>query len=267
MNVVITGASSGIGRALALIFARHGHSVLAVARREELLLSLCREMVEWGAPVAAYLVQDLTSPGAAQKVFEAAMHDLGRVHVLINNAAMSPYQYFHDLHATHLHQILALNIQVLTELCVLFLPHMLAHGEPSRLVNVSSVGGYAPLPRLAVYSASKHYVRILTNILRREYRRSNIKVCGLYPGGTLTEFPELAGQGLRPFARRTMHTPGQVAGIAYPAILKGRRIIVPGFINQAGVLLGTLLPFPFSMRLTELIYDHNIEPVEPKYPL
>jgi short-subunit dehydrogenase len=144
---------------------------------------------------------------------------------------------------------------------------MLAHGEPSHVVNVGSVGGYAPLPKFAVYTGSKHYVRIFTNLLSYEYRGSNIRVSALHPGGTLTEFPVLAGQRVKKPALKTMLTPEQVAEIAYPAILKGKRVIVPGAINQLAVLMGKLLPFPWAMRVMEFIYEQNVEQTAPTYPL
>ncbi len=185
---------------------------------------------------------------------------------MINNAGMSPYQKFGELSYGHVRQTLDLNIRALTELCHLFMPHMLAHGEPSHVVNVGSVGSYAPLPRFSVYSGSKHYVRIFTNLLQHEYRRTNIRVSGLYPGGTLTEFPELAGQKIKEFARRTMLTPEQLAEKAYPAILRGQRVIIPGISNKLAAFLGKVLPFPWSMGLMEFIYDHSMEPIPPAYP-
>lgn len=266
MNVVITGASSGIGKALAVTFARNGHAVLVAARREERLLSLCQELTAaYGASVHC-LALDITTPGAPQALFAEAARVFGTVHVLVNVAGMSPYQEFRELNYSHLCQILNLNIRAITELCYLFMRHMLTHGEPSHVVNVSSVGGYAPLPRFAVYTGSKHYLRAFTNLLNYEYRGTNIQVSGLYPGGTLTEFPELAGQQIKPFAQKTMMTPEQVAEIAYPAILKGKRVIVPGTINQLAVLMGKLFPFPLAIRITRLIYDRSMTPTPPTYP-
>jgi short-subunit dehydrogenase len=266
MNAVITGASSGIGRALAKTFARKGHAVLAVARRRERLEELSRSAAEEGAAPVSILPLDLTAPGAPQAVLEEAVRVFGKVNILVNNAGMSPYQEFRELRYDHLRQILALNIRALTELCHFFLPHMLAHGESARLVNVSSVGGYAPLPKLSVYSGSKHFVRVFTNLLNRECRRTNVRVCGLYPGGTLTEFPPLAGQKPKRIAGYGMHTPEQVAGIAYPAILAGRRVIIPGVMNQLAALAGKVLPFPLAIRLTEFIYDLSVKQVETRYP-
>lgn len=265
MNVVITGASAGIGRALAEKFAQNGHAVLAVARRQDRLEDLCREMAQEGAAPVYCLALDLTTPEAPQALFEHAMKLFGRVHVLVNNAGMSPYQHFREMSPRHLRQTLALNIQVLTELCHLFIPHMLAHGEPSHLVNVGSVGAYAPLPRFAAYTGSKHYVRAFTNLLWYECRGSNIQVSALHPGGVLTEFPRLAGQGLKKTALKNMMTPEQLAEIAYPAILKGRRVIVPGGLYKLTVLLGKLLPFSWAIRLTATVYERTIEPIEPTY--
>jgi short-subunit dehydrogenase len=266
MHAVITGASSGIGRALVTTFAQNGHPVLAVARREDRLSSLVQELAGSHAAPVHSLALDITSPGAPSRILEEAVRVFGKVHVLINAAGMSPYQEFRELNYRHLGQILALNIRSLTELCYFFMPHMLKHGEPSRVVNVGSVGSYAPLPRFSVYTGSKHYVRAFTNLLAHEYRGTNIRVSGLYPGGALTEFPQLAGQRIKEFARRTMPTPEQVAEKAYPAILKGKRVIVPGFVNQLGVLMGKLFPFPWAIGVTTFIYDQAIDPVAPTYP-
>ncbi|MGD8855236.1 MAG: SDR family NAD(P)-dependent oxidoreductase, partial [Chloroflexota bacterium] len=128
MNVVITGASSGIGRALVRTFAQEGHAVLAVARREERLRALCQDIDEEYRASVDYLALDITSEGAPQAVFEEASRLFGAVHVLINVAGMSPYQKFHELDIVHLRQIIALNVRALTELCHFFLSHMLAHG-------------------------------------------------------------------------------------------------------------------------------------------
>lgn len=267
MNVTITGASSGIGRALAVTFASKGHAVLAVARREERLHALHQEVAEKHQATLCYLPLDITAQDAPQALFEEAVRVFGKIHVLINAAGMSPYQEFRELDHRHLCQILALNIQSLTLLCHLFMPHMLAHGEPSHLVNVGSVGAYAPLPRLAVYSGSKHYIRAFTNILSYEVRRTNIKVSALHPGGTLTEFPALAGQMIKKAAQKTMMTPEEVAERAYPAILKGQRVIIPGTINKLAVLMGKLFPFPWAMRVMDLIYRQSMDQAPPTYPL
>ncbi len=267
MNVVITGASSGIGRAMVKTFTRNGHAVLAVARREERLLELCQEMAEKHGATVHCLTLDITSQYAPQTLYEEAIRVFGKVHVLINNAGMSPYQEFHEFNSGYLYQIISLNILSLTELCHLFMPHMLTHGEPSHVVNVGSVGSYAPLPKFSVYTGTKHYVRIFTNLLYHEYRGSNIRVSALHPGGTLTEFPVLAGQRVKKFAQKTMMTPEQVAEKAYPAILKGKRVIIPGTIDKIAVLMGKLLPFPWAIRLMEFVYKQNVDQTTPTYPL
>jgi short-subunit dehydrogenase len=187
--------------------------------------------------------------------------------VLINNAVVSPYQEFRNLSSSHLRQVLALHIRSLTELCYLFMPHMLDHGKESHIVNVSSVGGYAPLPRFAVYTGSKHYVRAFTNMLNYEYQGTNIHVSALYPGGTMTEFLGLAGQQVTQLALKSMMTPEQVAEFAYPAILKGKRVIIPGSINKMAVLVGKLFPFPIAVRIMKFVYDRSIKPAPPTYPL
>jgi len=267
MNVVITGASAGIGRAYVETFSKRGHAVLAVARRKERLQALSQEMVELYGATVHILALDLTSEGGSQTLLDAAVLVFGNVHMLINNAGMSPYQEFQDLEHCHLCQIISLNIQSLTELCHKFIPHMLAHGEPSHLVNVGSVGAYAPLPYFSVYSGSKHYARIFTNMLHHEYHGSNIKISAVHPGGILTEFAELAGQDIKESTKKAMMTAEEMAEKTYPAIIKGKRVIVPGGIYKIAVLMGKILPFPLMIQIMELIYHQGMDKVEPTYPV
>jgi len=264
VNVIITGASSGIGRALAAKFALEGHRVMAVARREARLEALAEEMAAQGAEVIPYAL-DITTSRAPAELLDEAVRVFGRVHVLVNNAGMSPYQRFTELSAVHVRQAIELNVRALTELCHAFAPHMLAHGERSHVVNVGSVGGYTPLPNFSVYTGTKHYVRAFTDLLRYELGGTNITVSGLHPGGTVTEFQAGAGQRVTPFAQRTMLKPAQVATRAYPAILKGRRVIIVGFVDKLAVLVGRVLPFPWAIRVMELVYRMNVEKVDPRY--
>jgi short-subunit dehydrogenase len=219
---------------------------------------------EKAAPVHT-TVLDLTSSNAPQSLFGEAIRVFGMVHILVNNAGMSPYQDFHEMKAIHIQQSLQLNIQALTELCHHFIPHMLAHGEPSHIVNLGSVGGYAPLPHFAVYTGSKHYVRILSDQLHFEFRDTNIQVSALHPGGVHSEFAELAGQKINRRAGLVMMAPEDFTAKAYPAILKGKRVIIPGGLNKLTCLIGKILPFPWSIRVMAFLYDQNIEKAPPTY--
>ena len=267
MNIVITGASSGIGKGFVNIFTRHGHAVLATARRENNLQALSQEMLEKYNTEIHTLALDLTLDSAADALFEHAVQTFGKVHMLINNAGMSPYQDFVELNRYHIHQIISLNILALTDLCHLFIPHMLDHGEQSHLVNVGSAGGYAPIPHFSVYDGSKHYTRIFTNMLCWELRGTNIKVSGVHPGGVLSEFNKLAGQDFKKLADLGLMTSDEFAEKTYPAIIKGRRVIVPGGLYKIAVLLGKILPFPISIRIMNLVYNLVMDKVEPTYKI
>ena len=83
----------------------------------------------------------------------------------------------------------------------------------------------------------------------------------------MTEFADLAGQQIKPSARKAMMTPEEVAEVAYPTILKGKRVIVPGCINKIAVLIGKLLPFPAAFWVMRLVYRHSMDKIVPKYPL
>jgi hypothetical protein len=107
---------------------------------------------------------------------------------------------------------------------------------------------------------------VFTNLLHQECKGSNVRVSALHPGGTLTEFLALAGQQMRKSALKGMMTPEQVAEMAYPAILKGKRVIILGSLNKIAAVIGKVLPFPWAIRITSFVYDHNINRVNPTYP-
>ena len=267
MNTIITGASSGIGKALVNMFARNGHAVLAIARREDRLKELSQKLAKENNAIVHPFPMDITTQDASYLINEAAIDLFGKVQILINNAGMSPYQEFYLMNLNHIRQIISLNVLALTELCRLFIPHMLEHGEPSHVVNVGSVGGYAPLPYFSIYNGTKHYVRVFTNMLRYETRKSNIKISTLHPGGTVTEFQALAGERVKQLGRLGMMTPEEVAKIAYPAIMKGKRVIVPGTMSKLAVMIGKFFPFPVAIRVMSLVYSLSIEKTDNNYPI
>ena len=267
MNVVITGASSGIGRALARTFSRKGHAVLAVARREERLLELCRETAEKHEAAVHCLALDITSPGAPQILLEEAVRVFGKVHVLINNAGMSPYQEFHELNSVHLRQILALNIQV---------PHgtlSFVHAPYAGAWGTQSCGERGLRGRVC---AASQICRLCgVQALHPDFHQSALLRVppNQYPGQRASPGRDADGiprpcrstaQKVRPKSHDDSGTGG---GKAYPAILKGRRVIVPGAINKLAVLMGKLFPFPLSIRVMDFIYDQTVDPIAPTYPL
>jgi short-subunit dehydrogenase len=145
------------------------------------------------------------------------------------------------------------------ELCHRFGRHMRAHGKPSYISNVASLAGYQPLPNFAVYAATKHFVRVFSEILRHELANSKVRVSCLCPGGTYTEFSEKNGQAIRESGHAAMMTAQEVARQGIAGMLAGRAVIVPGFLNKITCALPRFIPSGLSITLAERVMKRATE--------
>jgi short-subunit dehydrogenase len=188
---LVTGASSGIGTALARELAQHGHNLVLTARRVAPMEALAAQLRALGA-VATVIPADLSKPGAAVTL----AHDIAErgldIDILVNNAGLGALGRFDRMDPGRIGDMLQINIVALTELTRLLLPAMVARGH-GRIMLVSSVAGFQPGPRMAVYFATKAYVTSLGEALAYELRRTGVSVTVLCPGATDTEFFVVAG--------------------------------------------------------------------------
>jgi uncharacterized protein len=254
--VVVTGASAGIGAALARVFAEHGHELVLVARRENKLDALADEIVAQGRPRPLVLAIDLAQPGAGARIkADLAAHGLEPEYV-VNNAGFGLVGEAAQLdHAEQLAMI-DLNIRSLTELSLAFADTLsrLRGG----LLNVASVAGFIPGPGMAVYYASKAYVLSFSEALHHELARRGVRVTVLCPGPVPTEFQARAGIPRIPFPRTGMPrvvgsnaltcTAEEVAEAGYEGLMRGRRVVVPGLANKAVTTIARLLPRRFVLE-------------------
>src|SRR6185369_15116567 len=182
---IVTGASSGLGRAFALALARRGHPVLAVARRAERLAELVAEAQRAGARIEA-LALDVTSDGAAARIFEAARR-LGEIGWLVNNAGGSTFGRFEAADVGAEQALVRLNCESVVALTGRVLPDLVARGR-GIVLNVASSAGMQPTPGWSVYGASKAFVLAFSEGLYDELRGSGVSVTALAPGPVSTEF-------------------------------------------------------------------------------
>ncbi len=185
-RVLITGASQGIGRALALAAARRGARVLAVARSDDLLRQLADEARAAGGilePVHA----DVTCPDDRRRMVEAALRHFGGLDVLVNNAGVGATGHFAECGPERLRTIMEVNFFALTETTRAFLP-LLRQGQRPAIVNISSIAGKRGIPARSEYSASKFAVQGFSEALRAEMARFGIDVLVVCPGLTRTNF-------------------------------------------------------------------------------
>lgn len=255
-TALVTGASSGIGEALAGELARRGATLIVVARSGERLHALAAEWrAQWGVTVHV-LPQDLGLPGAAARV-AAQVEALGlTVDVLVNNAGFGGFGPFDAQAEPEVRDMLAVNVVALTELTRVFLPGMVRRGR-GRVLNVASTAAFQPGPWMAVYYATKAYVLSFSEALAEELRGTPVRVTALCPGPVATDFmnrSRLGGSRLLsgPVALG-MLSAGQTARIGVNAMLRGQPVVVAGTLNAVLALTPRLLPRAAMTRVMGIL--------------
>ncbi|WAL69090.1 SDR family oxidoreductase [Amycolatopsis cynarae] len=189
---LVTGASSGIGAEFARQFARRGSDLVLVARREDRLTALATELAAEHGVAVTVLACDLAEPGAAAHL-AAQLSDRGlRLTGLVNNAGFGTHGLFVEEEAERLREEIALNVHAVVDLTRTFIDDLRASGR-GVLINVASMAAYTPIPRMAVYGATKAFVLSFTEALWYEHRGTGLRVLALSPGATRTEFFDTAG--------------------------------------------------------------------------
>jgi short-subunit dehydrogenase len=237
---LVTGASSGIGAALARELARHGHDLVLSARSLAPMEALAEELRALAAAVTV-IPADLAKAGAAAALvreIEAVGIEIG---MLVNNAGLGAIGQFMGISDERNAEIMQVNIVALTELTRLLLPPMLARRRGT-IMLVASTASFLPVPNMAVYAASKAYVRSFGEALAQELAGSGVLVNVLCPGTTATNFFEVAGSLPSALQAARMMSADSVARIGYGGIARGRRVTVAGWANRALAFFATHIP-------------------------
>jgi short-subunit dehydrogenase len=237
---LITGASAGIGSALARVFAANGHEVVLVARREQLLASLADEIAATGAPRPIVLRADVARIDASQRIGET-LAALGlEPDIVVNNAGFGLVGAADKLDRGEQLAMIDLNVRALTDLSLAFLDAL--KRNKGGILNVASVAAFLPGPGMAVYYASKAYVLSFSEALHHELAPKGVRVTALCPGPVPTEFQARAGVKDIKFPRRLTRSAARVAAAGYRGLADGARVVVPGIPNQLLTGLVGLLP-------------------------
>ena len=243
-TVLITGASSGIGRELAGLFAENGFDLVVVARREAELESLaahCRR--EHGVRVHV-VPMDLLGPNAAAKLGQQVEDEDLEIDVLVNNAGLMDMGGFVEIDIDRHERLLQLNVIVLTSLTRRLLPAMIERGH-GRVMNIASTSSFQPVPSLALYAASKAFVLSLSESLSEELKGTGVTVTALCPGITKTDMYDRAHdehETVQSLPGIFLSDVGDVAREGYAACIAGRAVVVPGLPNQ--LLAGSVGFYP-----------------------
>jgi short-subunit dehydrogenase len=223
-----------------------GCHLVLVARREDRLQALAAELRakhDVGVEVVAF---DLSELGAGRRLFERLQAASLTVDILVNNAGFGMYGAFLEQDAERVGEMLRLNMLTLTELSHLYAGQMRQrrHGY---IVNIASIGGYAPSPLYAAYGATKSYVLDFSDALAHELRGTGVTVTCVSPGVTKTEFLDVSGQKPSWFQRLSMMTSEAVVAQSIAGMLRGRRSFVTGRLNA--FLIWSLRLTPRFMQL------------------
>jgi short-subunit dehydrogenase len=226
-RALVTGASSGIGREIALQLARRGALVVGVARREERLRTLVEEIQQQGGE-AASVAGDLTSAEVRQSAIKTITEHFGGLDILVNNAGVGAMGRFEQADPERLGKLLEVNFVAPVEMIRLALP-LLKRSTAPIIVNVSSVLGHIAVPHCSEYCATKFALQGFSQSLRAELAAQNIDVLVVSPGTTETEFFDSVVQRTGEPAWPVRHAmpAAEVARQTVRAIVRGRREIIP----------------------------------------
>jgi short-subunit dehydrogenase len=253
--VLVTGASSGIGEALARRFARAGHGLVLVARSRARLTRLAAELRREHGVTVSVVVSDLSKPGAATKLAAGLRRRRLDVAILVNNAGINVLGEFHRITTKENMDVVAINVAAATEMLSAFLPAMVRRRR-GRILNVASTSSFLPVPFMATYAASKAYLLSLTESLAEELRNRGVTVTALCPG--VTETPMLTAMekldaGLTKRISFTVTAVEQVADEGYEACMAGEVIRVPGYVNLLATLSTRAVPRWVVRRISGIL--------------
>ena len=256
---LITGASSGIGEALAHCFAQASHDLVLVARSADKLDALATQLASQHGCRVLVLPADLSKPEAAAQLATSLQRKRRGIDVLVNCAGVLEQGQFAGMTAAAHQAIIDLNISGLTAMLAQFLPGMLARakkGKRGRILNVASIAAFQPVPTLATYAASKAYVLSLTESLSEELKGSGVSVTALCPGITATAMLSGAKDSNQQLGRIPGFLIGDVNDVArqgFDTCMAGDVICVPGVINRAAMLASRSTPKWLVRRIGGLV--------------
>lgn len=237
---LITGASAGIGREFARVFAEHDYDLVLVARRGKVLEGLAEEIRDdFGLGVHVIPI-DLSKATAPKRIFEAIQKKGLHVDVLVNNAGIALTERFHESTYEDQMALVQVNVLALTGLTHLFMGPMVEHGW-GRILNVASIVSFFPTPSFAAYGASKAFVLSLSESLSEELRGTGVRVTALCPGYTETEMIRTAVEKMGTESYDNLipsfvkKEPIEVAREGYNACMKGKAVHVVPFFNDLAV--------------------------------
>ena len=230
-TVLITGASSGIGREMALVFAENKYRPVLVARRKSMLDIVAEEIKRDFFIDAVVIGLDLSKPDSAEQLMDTIRKRNLYIDVLVNNAGFGDLGAFHKEDIARVERMMNLNMLTLTKLCRLIAPHMVENGF-GHIVNIASTAAFQPVPNFAVYAATKAYVLNFSEAFAHELKPLGVHVTVVCPGATQSEFQEKAKMGNSDKMFEGAPLSFMVAEFAFEAMMKRKTVAIYGSKNR-----------------------------------
>jgi len=250
---LVTGASAGIGTALAEELARGGTNLVLTARRRERLEELAQKLVAAHKIQTKIFVADLAEADAPEKIFQFTSEQGIEVELLINNAGFGAYGEFHTVETRRLLEMVQVNCSAVVHLTRLYLPEMVARRRGDVLI-LASTASFQSVPYISTYAATKAFDLLFAEGLAEEMRPYGIRVCALCPGSTESEFADVAGQTHIAATRANRETAEKVARTGLRALASGKSYVISGLGNYLGVLGQRLVPRRFVARIAARMF-------------
>jgi short-subunit dehydrogenase len=243
---LVTGASAGIGWALAEQLAEKGANLVLTARRTERLQKLAAGLAAKHGVKTEVFAADLVRPEAPAEVYAFTADKGIEVELLVNNAGFGCYGYNHEIPESRLRDMIQLNCSAVVHLTRLYVPGMVERRRGDVLI-VASTAAFQAVPFISAYAATKAFDLILAEGIAEEVRPFGVRVCALCPGSTNTEFKQVAQQPDRAF--RVAETAEQVARAGLEGLARGKSCVISGRRNRLMVIGERLAPRAFIARM------------------
>lgn len=255
-TALITGASSGIGLELAKIFAGNKINLVLVARSENKLIELSKELQQQDVKVHV-LVKDLSDYNTAKEIFDWCNQQGIVIDYLVNNAGVGDFGLFNESDWIKQEQMINLNITALTYLTHLFLPGMVQR-KNGKILNVASTAAFQPGPLMSIYFATKAFVLFFSEAIANELEGTGVTVTALCPGATESGFQAAASMdGSRLFKGKKIPSSKEVAAYGYKAMMQGKTVAIHGLKNYLLAQGARISPRNLTVKVARWIQDKS----------
>ena len=254
---IITGASKGIGKEIAIELAKKKYDLFLVARSENLLSDLATKLSKEYSIKCNYVSADLTTDAGIEKVVTTFLALKSELEILINNAGYGLWGSFTDVSLSDTNSLIKININLPVNLTYKLIPE-LSKSKQAYILNIASTAAYQAVPRLSVYAACKSFMVVFSRGLSYELRKTSISVTCVSPGTTDTNFMDAAGmfsENIRKKAQKVSMTPQKVAEFAVKSMFKKKIEAIPGWLNKISVAMIPFSPKSLTEKIAAGIYE------------